>query len=214
MSWADFYLFCFAFGFLFSLVSVLSGHLHLHSGHDGTGQHGFTDHGAHGHGHGNHGHAADHGHDSGAHTDNGGRPEISPFNMGTASAFLAWFGGSGYLATKFTQLWVAGTLLMSLAAGLVGGYVVYLFLSKVLMREREELNPADYDMIGVLAKVSGPIRPQGTGEILFSRAGTRNAAPARSEDCIHIPNGTEVVVTRFENGIAYVRRWEDFIGSA
>jgi membrane protein implicated in regulation of membrane protease activity len=90
---------------------------------------------------------------------------------------------------------------------------VFFFLARVLIRKDEELNPADYDMIGVLGTVTSNIRPSGTGEMIFSQAGTRRAAPARSEDGFAIGKGTEVVVTRYERGIAYVRPWEELANS-
>jgi hypothetical protein len=37
----------------------------------------------------------------------------------------------------------------------------------------------------------------------------RRVSGARSDDGTAIPKGTEVVVERYEKGIAYVRRWED-----
>ncbi|MBC8166318.1 MAG: NfeD family protein, partial [Bryobacteraceae bacterium] len=113
------------------------------------------------------------------------------------------------MATKFYHLVVIGTLALSLCAGLAGASIVFWFLRKVLMRDREELDPADYDMVGVLGRVSENIRREGLGEVLFSQAGTRRSVAARSEDDNAIPNGTEVVVTRYENGIAYVRRWDE-----
>jgi hypothetical protein len=64
-------------------------------------------------------------------------------------------------------------------------------------------------MIGVLGKLSIPIREGGTGEIVFSQEGVRHVSGARSDDGTAIPKGTEVVVQRYEKGIAYVRRWED-----
>ena len=72
---------------------------------------------------------------------------------------------------------------------------------------------ADYDMIGVLGKVSSPIRHAGTGEMMFSQMGTRRAAPARSESGVEILRGVEVVVTRYERGVAFVRPWEEFSGA-
>src|SRR5690606_46604 len=102
----------------------------------------------------------------------------------------------------------------AIAGGVAGGWIVYLFLVKVLFRSREHLDPADYDMIGVLGRVTGTIRMGGIGEILFSQEGIRRAAPARSEAGDAIPKGTEVVVTRYENGIAYVRRWDEMTGDA
>jgi hypothetical protein len=62
----------------------------------------------------------------------------------------------------------------------------------------------------VLANVSDTIRDgNGIGEIIFSQTGARRAAAARSEDGLAIERGTEVVVIRYERGIAYVRRWND-----
>jgi hypothetical protein len=202
MTWADFYLFCFAFGFLFSLVTVLTGHLHLDfGGHDaGTVDIGDTSYLGDAPADASSGHVH-HGH-------------VSPFNLGTISAFLAWFGGTGFLATKFYRTWYMTTLVMAIAAGVAGGWIVYLFLVKVLMRSRAELDAADYDMVGVLGRVSAAIRSDGIGEILFSQEGVRRAAPARSEAGEAIPTATEVVVTRYENGIAYVRRWDEMSGDA
>jgi membrane protein implicated in regulation of membrane protease activity len=198
MTWTDFYLFCFAFGFFFSLVTVVTGHLHLSFGGHDAGN--FAD-------IGDTGHAMDLG--NGGATHDMQHHGVSPFNLGSIAAFLAWFGGTGYLVTRFYRMWFVSTLGMALFAGVTGGWLVYLFLSKVLMRSREHLDPADYDMVGVLGRVSGSIRAEGIGEILFSQQGSRRAAPARSEDGSAIPNGTEVVVTRYEKGIAYVRRWDE-----
>ncbi len=185
MTWSDFYLLCFFVGFLFSLVSMVSGHVHLHFHHGGGGG---------GHGHGGHAH---------------GGSEVSPFNFGTGAAFLAWFGGAGYLATNYYRTWVGTALIIALISGLAGASIVFWFLAKVLMGREEQLDPANYEMVGVLGTISGSIRKGGTGEILFSQEGSRRAAAARSEDGNPIPRGVEVVVTRYENGISYVRRWEE-----
>jgi hypothetical protein len=40
------------------------------------------------------------------------------------------------------------------------------------------------------------------------QGGTRKSAAARAEDPGAIALGTEVIVTRFEDGIAYVRRFD------
>lgn len=57
-----------------------------------------------------------------------------------------------------------------------------------------------------------PIRVGGTGEIIFSQAGTRKTCGARSEDGAAVEKGSEVIVTRYEKGIAYVRLWEEMAG--
>src|SRR5205807_9166256 len=137
---------------------------------------------------------------------------VSPFNFVTLTAFLAWFGGTGYLLTRYSGLWVGFGLLAAVISGLVGGGIVFLFLSKVLISEEENMDPADYEMVGVLGRTSIPIREGGTGEIIYSQAGTRRTCGARSEEGVAIAKGAEVVVTRYEKGIAYVRLWAEMSG--
>ena len=129
-----------------------------------------------------------------------------------AAAFLAWFGGTGYLLTRFSSVWVGLGLTLSVISGLIGGGIIFLFLSKVLISDEESMDPADYEMVGVLGKLCVSIREGGTGELLYSQMGTRRVCGARSEDGSAIAKGTEVVVTRYEKGIAYVRLWSEMSG--
>jgi hypothetical protein len=62
--------------------------------------------------------------------------------------------------------------------------------------------------VGVLGRICSTIGKGGTGEIIFSQGGTRQTCVARSEDGEALARGAEVIVTRYERGIAYVRRWE------
>jgi hypothetical protein len=202
MTWADFYLICFAVGFCFSFFSFVlggarAGRLHL----------------PHFHAHGTH---------VAAHTSAAGskaaaanaqdHSSVSPFNLPTMTAFLAWFGGTGYLLTRYSGLWVGFELLIAVSGGLIGGAVVFVFLSRVLISREENMDPADYEMAGVLGRISSSIRAGGTGEIIYSQAGTRRVCGARSEEGIAIVKGAEVVVTRYEKGIAYVRLWSEMSG--
>jgi hypothetical protein len=193
MTWANFYLICFAVGLAFSLLSFFStgvrwhlphsmhGHGPVASGHSGAGKGGA------------HGHAG----------------HVSPFNPVTLAAFLAWFGGTGYLLTRFWTVWFVMGLAIALLSGVTGAGIIYLVLSKVLMSEDENLDPADYEMTGVLGRTSVPIRQGGTGEIIYSQAGTRKTCGARAEDGTAIAKGSEVIVTRYQKGIAYVRLWTE-----
>jgi membrane protein implicated in regulation of membrane protease activity len=205
MTWADFYLICFAVGFLLSAISFIAGgmrwHLHLPHFPDGVGHvdagHASVPHGSAGNG-------------SAAHT--GHESPMSPFNFATLTAFLAWFGGTGFLITRFSSLWFAIGLLISLAAGLFGAAIVFLFLTRVLISREENMDSADYEMVGVLGRTSMPIRENGTGEIIYSQAGTRRTCGARCESGAAIAKGSEIVVTRYHKGIAYVRLWEEMTG--
>jgi membrane protein implicated in regulation of membrane protease activity len=222
MTWADFYLICFAVGFCFSFVSFLfgggrTGHLHLPHFHGHTGgMHPPAAHVSSGHGTSASGTAATSSTtgiatDQGVtHSGHGG--DVSVFNFVTLTAFLAWFGGTGYLLTRFAAIWVGFGLLFSIGAGLAGGAIVFLFMTKVLMSHEENMDAADYEMVGVLGRISVSIREGGTGEIIYSQAGTRRVCGARCEDGAAIAKGTEVVVTRYDKGIAYVRPWSEMSG--
>ena len=185
MSWENFYLFCFCVGFLCSLLSFLagSGHSHLHL------PRGLHPHSGHGPG--------------------GKGSQASPINLGTVAAFLAWFGGVGYLLSRYSSMWAVLALGFAVLSGLIGAAVVFWFLFKVLLKHDRDLDPADYEMVGVLGHVSSVVREDGTGEMIFSQNGVRRAASARSDDGRPIAKGVEVVVTRYERGIAYVRAWEE-----
>jgi membrane protein implicated in regulation of membrane protease activity len=205
MIWTEIYFIVFLIGFALSFLSFLLGSFDFHfpSLHMDGGVHFHMD-GVHA------GHAGHAGHGSG----DGSGGQLSLFNFGTISAFLAWFGGTGYLLTKYSSLWVGFVMLISISIGLVGAAAIFLFVAKVLMRSEMPLNPADYQMVGVLGAVTVPIREGGTGEIVFSQEGVRRCTGARSEDAAAIPKGAEVIVTRYEKGIAYVKRWEDLAGEA
>ncbi len=137
---------------------------------------------------------------------------MSPFNFVTLTAFLAWFGGTGFLITRFSSIWFALGLMIALGAGLFGAGVVFLFLTRVLISREENMDAADYEMVGVLGRISMPIRENGTGEIIYSQAGTRRTCGARSENGSALEKGAEIMVARYEKGIAYVKRWEDVSG--
>ena len=205
MTWSDFYLICFAVGFLLSAISFLAGglRLHVHLPHFPGGAHVPAGHIPAGGG------AAGHATAAGGGAKAGRGADVSPFNFITLTAFLAWFGGSGFLITRYEHLWFALGLLLSTAAGLVGAGIVFLFLTRVLISPEENMDAADYEMVGVLGRTSLPIRANGTGEIIYSQAGTRRTCGARSESGSAIEKGAEVVVTRYEKGIAYVRLWEE-----
>lgn len=194
MTWADFYLICFLVGFLMSLISVLTGSAHLHLPHLHLNVH------------------IPHIHIPHVHVPHVGGNQVPVLNLGTLAAFLTWFGGTGYVLVSFSSLWTFFAFGIALASGLVGAAIIFLFLAKVLMRAEQEFDPEDSDMVGVLGRLSVSIRPGGTGEIVFTQGGTRHCTAARSEDGAAVPKSTEVVVTRFDKGVAYVRRWEDLAG--
>jgi membrane protein implicated in regulation of membrane protease activity len=191
MNWADFYLVCFLVGFGLSALALLAGSVHIHLPHL------HLPHGMHV-----------------ARGGSGGHGQTPWFNFGTLAAFLAWFGGTGYLLEHFYHVWMAVVMVVSILSGLGAAAVVFWFLARVLGADDVPLDPADYEMVGVLGKTTISIRAGGTGELVFTQGGTRHVAGARSENGEAIAKGAEVIVTRYEKGIAYVRPFAEFLDEA
>jgi hypothetical protein len=185
----SFFLICFATGLVLSLLSLMSGFGHLHLGHFHVGHH-HIGHAAQGHG----------GHGNG----------ISPVNMFTVLAFVTWFGGAGYLLMRTTFFGEQLVVLLASISGLAGAGLLWAALFKVLLPHERVMDAAETEMSGVVARVTNGIRDGGgIGEIIFSQTGARRAAAARSDDGAAIERGAEVIVIRYERGIAYVRRWDE-----
>jgi hypothetical protein len=190
MNWPAMFLGCFVIGLVLSALSFALGamhaHLHIHVpwGH---------------HIHGDVFHA---GHGANAHA-------VGPINFATITAFLAWFGGSGYLLTSELRWLAAPAIVVSIVIGFLGAAIVFVVMAKVLWSPNENMQSADYHMVGVLGRLSQPIREGGIGELIYSHGGARKSCGARTDDGTPMERGLEVVVTGYDRGIATVRRWSD-----
>ncbi len=219
MRWEDFFLICFVAGFAWSIVSLLLGGLHLHLPKAGV-------HGLHVHSHPGHITGAHVGH---SHASSSGKIGTVPkaaaasessdafgflsglLNPSAIAIFLAWFGGAGYLLTRHAYIAFWLILMLSIGTGLAGASVIAYLMFYLQSKERP-MDPADYEMVGVLGQIAAPIRQGGTGEMIFTRDGATHASAVRSENGQKMARGVEVIVTRFEQGIAYVRTWDEMAG--
>ena len=210
MTWELFYLVCCVVGLVLCAVSVLGGAGHGSAGHIHMGGHLPT---AHVGGHLPHAHVASP--RLGTHaahassTASSPNQTVSPINGFTLTAFLCWFGGAGYLLRTQTSFVVSVSLLLATVSGIAGGALIFWFLSSVLLPHERALSAEETEIVGVVGRLSGPLGAASTGELLYSQLGARRSAPARSEDGSAIDRNAEVIVLRYERGIAYVRLWED-----
>lgn len=215
MTWSTVYLICFLFGLGLSIISFVSGLDRVD----------FFDHifglaRGHGFGHG-HGHALGHGHaHAHGHAAKGGKnvvratpaqqqdaaPHVSPLNMTAITAFVTWFGAGGYVLQRTTNLHDLVIAAGAVGTGLAGGSVINRFMRLLVRGERRAQH---LTWQGTLASVTIPIRKGGTGEIVFTHDGTRQVAGARADNGEAIDKGTEVIVTRYDKGIAYVCTWDE-----
>jgi hypothetical protein len=193
MTWSAFYLICFVVGFTLSLLSFLAGaihihmpfkwHLPLHAGHHHAG-------GIH----------------RGAHAN----AHLPWLNASTGMAFLAWFGGTGYILTQYSHFVALASLAIATIGGLFAGWMVFKFMVKLMRSSNSLLRDEDFRLEGLVGTVSISIREQGIGEVIFLHSGARRSAGARAEDGRPIDKNAEVVIERYENGIAFVKRWDEF----
>jgi membrane protein implicated in regulation of membrane protease activity len=200
MIWTDFYLFCFIFGFSLSVLSFLAGAVHIHLP--------FKAHLPF--------HGASHGSIAPSHggiakpAPSHGAGHVSWFNASTVMAFLAWFGGIGYILSAHSHLVGIIALAFAIAGGLSASWAVFKFMVKLMNTESSNLKDEDYRHEGLVCTVTMPVRENGTGEIMYMQNGVRRSAGARSCTGKPLEKGAEVVIERYENGVAYVNRWEEF----
>src|SRR5258707_15677199 len=145
MTWSDFYLLCFLVGFSLSVFSFLAGAVHLHLPFK---MH-LPFHGAH------------HAGAAASHAGLKGGTHISWFNASSAMAFLAWFGGTGYLLTRHSHMLAVASLLIATVAGLAAGWAVFRFMVKLISLAGEPMKSEDYRMERSLGTISMPVRADG-----------------------------------------------------
>ena len=196
MTFVDFYWVCLIVGITLATLSLFLGMFHVDL--PGTKWDFLTG----GHLHAN---ALSAGHGPGGGATSG---HVSAANFSTLMVFLAWFGGAGVLFSRTLQWpqWVA--LPAATASGVFGAYLVYLFVARVLTARDHSMRPHEYMLPGTLATLTLAIRAGGPGAIGYVQGGSRKSAAARAEESGAIALGTEVIVVRFEDGIAYVRRFD------
>ncbi len=221
---SNIFLAIFLFGLVFTVVSVLLGVADVgdvagHIGHPGhIGHVGHVGHAAHAGSHAGHAgngsahaaprpeitrtdmHIGSHSGDADAGMD--GLPVL---NMPTIMAFMTWFGGAGYIVTRTIGLGPAFAVPLALLSGLTGGSIMFVLLARVLWPMRSTpLSSAEFSLPGTHARVVSSIRAGGVGEIVYSKAGSRFTAGAREIDNLPVAKGTEVVIAKYEHGLAYV----------
>jgi len=205
------FLITFLFGIVFTVVSLLLGVGHSGGGHIGghtlhidlPGHHADFD--IHFGSQGGHTSAIGHAHGSGEGFDNG--PGL--LNMPTIMAFLTWFGGAGYIFTHTFGLGAFFAVPMALVSGLTGGTIMFVLLARLLWPMMSKpMTRSEYQLPGTAARVVSPIRAGGVGEIVYTKDASRFTAGARSIDQEPIARGEEVVILKYERGIAYVQRVE------
>jgi membrane protein implicated in regulation of membrane protease activity len=124
------------------------------------------------------------------------------------SAFGVVFGAVGY--TLYGPIGVTVATAIGVAAVLGAGFAVITahFVRKWWVVTPEHENEDErYTLQGHVARVTKPIRADVDGEVAYELGDTRHVLKARSFDDAPLAVGTDVVIERIEDEIAYVEAW-------
>lgn len=177
------FLVCFLVGLGVSALSLLGAFGHLH------GLHGLHLHGLHFH------------HGGGGFLSRSSGVLGHLFNFAAITMFVTWFGAVGLLLEEMTKLAAALVVVAACAAGGVGAATI----NRVIETLRAHEHPLEpISLVGTIGQLTIPIRKDGTGEVVYTVEGRRRCSGARSDDGRAIGRGTEVVITKYDKGIAYV----------
>lgn len=126
------------------------------------------------------------------------------------AGFLTMFGLLGYVAHRNRDgLWPAG-LLASIAGGLVGAWIGNIVVKRwAIPSAIADLPDERFVLMGHLGRVTAPIggSDERAGSISYEVDGVTHTAGARALDGTPIAAGTDVVIERIEDGVAWVEPW-------
>ena len=126
----------------------------------------------------------------------------------TVGAFATILGITGYLLWRYSTLPTGLQLALGFGAALLGTLLATRAVAHwATQAATHDAVDERYLLQGHPAQVVQAIAPPQPGEIAYLVGGTRYATPAQSLDGTAVAAGTEVVIDRLEDGVAYVEPW-------
>lgn len=129
-------------------------------------------------------------------------------NLPTAAGFATAFGLTGYLLARFTGLSVPINLVIATIGGAAGAVgVLVLVAAWAIPAAKAEVTDERYLMQGSLARVIGIADHGASGTVTYVAGGVTYTTRATPLDGTPLEAGSEVVIERIENGVAFVEPW-------
>lgn len=129
------------------------------------------------------------------------RPMIAGFCLG--------FGALGYILVRATTLGTVGVVTLATIGGAaVAGGAIGMIAGWALPSARRDVPDPRFEYQGQLARVLSGIGSAKNGIIRFTADDVQREVPARALAGDAIAEGSEVVIERIEDGVAYVEPWE------
>ena len=194
------YWICLLVGIIYTVASFILGGIADVSGHFGDlsgGHGGFShDYGVNGHG--------GHGETSGSF-NNDGQLIFGPFSPLVISFFLTIFGAAGIVLSRMLLAPVLLSLPAAVAAAVALAWLLIVLGNRLFGNMHVSSEIRQHTLIGTEAEVTVAIPESSIGEIAYVAMGSRNVAPARSEDLAPIPRFATVRIARIVGNIFFVR---------
>ncbi len=133
----------------------------------------------------------------------------SPYiNLPTLAAFAVGFGAVGYPLASHARLVPWAVVLIAIATGILCVVGTITLLARWALRGMPIAADDADEIQGQFALVTRDIPTGASGEISYERLGKKEVRTlARSLSERPLAAGTEVVIDRIENGVAFVEEW-------
>lgn len=135
--------------------------------------------------------------------------EPSPvFNLASVAAFATGFGLAAYLASRYGSWPLFAELLVATAAGALSLTLQSVLIARwAIPSARADHPDARYLLQGTIGRITGDVASGGEGTMRYELDGSGYDLPVRGMDGQAFGRGTEVVIDRVEDGVAYVESW-------
>jgi membrane protein implicated in regulation of membrane protease activity len=125
------------------------------------------------------------------------------------AVFAVVFGVVGYVAAR-----TGATSVAAIGIGVALAVVTSLATARWVKQwwaitPEHEIDDGRYVLQGHLATVTKPIVPDVDGEVVFEVEGERRVLRARNFEQGALAAGTDVVIERIEDDVAYVEAWQE-----
>ena len=123
-------------------------------------------------------------------------------------AFTVVFGASGYLITHRTSVGPVGAVLIATGLGAATAAIAARLVRQWwTITPEHDVDDERYVLQGQLARVVTPIAAGADGEVAFDFGVEHRVVRARGVSDVTLSTGTEVVIERIEDDVAFVEAW-------
>jgi hypothetical protein len=135
--------------------------------------------------------------------------EPSPvFNLASLAAFTFGFGLTAYLVSRYADLPIAAEIVVAGAAGGLSMTLQSMLIARwAIPGARADHPDARYLLQGTIGHITREVPAGGEGAMRYELDGSAYELPARGMDGGAFAHGSEVVIDRVEDGVAFVESW-------